>query len=367
MTTRPGLADSLLALLREEPGAILALNDCPIEAVEEAAVREGVVALVAARVSAQRDGARLAAALGTHARREVLRDVVRQRELQTLLEAFVAAAVPVLVFKGEHLAHLCYDRPDLRPRLDTDLLVRPQHRADAAHVLASCGYDLVPQLEADLISYQATYVKRPELGQAPAIDLHWRVSNPHEFGDVVTVDELFASAVPIAALGPHALAPGLPEALLLSIVHPVAHHAGGDRLVWDYDTARLLARMTERDWPAFLRLGMGKRISRLLDSRLDRASRMFGVDIPDHVRATLRAHSREDGRLHVSGGRTRAGELVASLRSLPRWADRMSLLRQHILPPRDYIRRVYAPASRAPIALLYFRRAVGGAFRYWRR
>ena len=370
MTTEAGLAEPLLALLRGEPNALVALDGTPMEVIEEAASREGIAPLIAelaARVSGQSAGARLADALGGHARRESLKDIVRQHHLRILLDAFGAAAIPMIVFKGEHLAHLCYDRSDLRPRLDTDVLVRPQDRSRAASLLAACGYHPVPQLEASLISYQTTYVKGSAAAEAPVLDVHWRVHNPQEFGDVLSVDELFENSTPIPALGPHARGPRLFHALVLSLLHPIAHHAGRDRLLWDFDSAQLISRMSHPEWADFLRLAKARRISGLLEVRLDRVRRMFELCLPDEVTATLREQGRDDGSRRQSHGRSRAGVIFASLRSLPRWTDRTTMLRQHVLPPRDYMRHVYAPDSRVPIAVLYVRRALAGAFRYWRR
>src|SRR5262245_40825590 len=63
-------------------------------------------------------------ALTDAARGEAAVDVVRRQELGRLLDAFARAGIPVVVLKGAALACSTYPEPWLRPREDTDLLVR---------------------------------------------------------------------------------------------------------------------------------------------------------------------------------------------------------------------------------------------------
>jgi len=308
----------------------------------------------------------LAAAVAPYARAEAARDVVRSRSFRQVLDALAAASVPAIVFKGEHLAHACYERPDLRPRTDSDVLVRHGDRQKAAHALETCGYRRVAQLEADLISYQATFVRAGEENGGMAIDLHWRLSNPQEFGDLLSSEDLFAAAVPLPALGATARVPSTVHALLIALVHRVAHHAGHTRLIWDWDLMCLAKRMNADEWNDLIRMAHRHRLGSVFAAELARAMLVSPGAVPswvcDRLRETARLTRGPDRREH----QTRIGELLASLRALPGWRERASLARQHLLPPRRYMRDVYAPSSHAPLPILYVRRAIAGAWKYCR-
>jgi hypothetical protein len=56
--------------------------------------------------------------------------------------------------------------------------------------------------------------------------------------------------------------------------------------------------------------------------------------------------------------------LMADLRALGSWTHRWQLVKEHVFPPAQYMRDVYAPSSRAPLSFLYARRALVGA-RKW--
>ena len=66
----------------------------------------------------------------------------------------------------------------------------------------------------------------------------------------------------------------------------------------------------------------------------------------------------------LHGERAQLATLASDLRALPSWRDRGVLIYEHLFPPRSYMRGVYAPASRAPLPVLYLRRVVRGAWRW---
>jgi hypothetical protein len=74
-------------------------------------------------------------------RAEAALEIVRHQDLSVLLRAFDRAGVPLLLFKGAALAYSRYPRPWLRPREDTDILVRPADRRRAEDLIAAAGYN----------------------------------------------------------------------------------------------------------------------------------------------------------------------------------------------------------------------------------
>ncbi len=87
-----------------------------------------------------------------------------------------------------------------------------------------------------------------ESGASHTLDIHWRIAVPKVFAERLTYDDLRRDAVAVPRLGPHALAPSLPLALVVSCLHRTAHHGTSTRLLWLYDIHLLAAALSERDW-----------------------------------------------------------------------------------------------------------------------
>jgi hypothetical protein len=309
-----------------------------------------------------------ASELAAMSRRAAAVDAIRQSELAGALAALRSHGVPVLVFKGAALAHTVYARPDLRPRMDSDLLVPGQHRASAHAALLARDYERVPQFTGDLVAYQAPYVIRRAGGIAHIIDLHWRVANPQQFGAVLDEADLFAGAIDVPALGAGARGPGPVHALLLACVHPVAHHGGAARLIWSFDVHLLASRLTAGEWDRFTALAVDRRVARVAAHGLAGAVEAFGTPVPARVTERLAgAASGEATAKYLAPARRHIQTIWGDFRTLSTWRDRWQLVQQHAFPPRDYMRRVYAPASGQPLPILYARRMYRGALKWLAR
>jgi hypothetical protein len=331
------------------------------------AEREGVAPLLADRL---RQAGEIDAdhALARAAVRASAVDLVREAELRGALAALGARGVPCLVFKGAHLAHAVYPRPDLRPRLDSDLLVPDDRRADADAALVAHGYECVPQFTGALIAYQAPYVIGRHGRIAHVIDLHWRLANPQQFGAVLSATELFDEAEAAPGLGDPARAPGGVHALVIACVHPVAHHRSVGLLIWSYDIHLLAARMSDAAWDRLIGLALERGVARVCAHSLRRALDLFGSAVPADVIARLEERAApEPTARFLARDRRHIQTVWGDLRTLTSWRDRWHLVRQHAFPPSAYMREVYAPASHRPLMMLYARRMVRGAKRWLAR
>jgi Uncharacterised nucleotidyltransferase len=334
-----------------------------------AASYHGVLPLVAEALRDRQDvDADLRQRLQTKATRLAALDLVRESELCALLEAWRAAGVRNLLIKGAHLACSIYARSDLRPRLDTDVLVPASARADAEAVLLRLGYDAPQHVGGDLVSHQAQYVKRQGSAAVHAVDLHWKVANPQLFADALGFDELWLARTPLPRL--HAAADGLSHthALALACVHRVAHHYDSPCLIWLYDIHLLAATMSADGWSAFISLAQSRDISRISRQGLVLTANTFGTSIPEGVLNRLQHAGDLAGEdataAYLHRTRRPVENLMADMRALPSWSKRIRLVREHLFPSPRYMREVYAPASRAPLPLLYTRRVLHGA-RKW--
>lgn len=365
------MIDLLAAVLRGEPSAIATLGLVPAEQAMDAALKHGVLPLVAERLAAE---GQPACALGELFRRQArihaAADLVREDALRQIVVALRIASVPALVVKGAHLAYAVYPRPDLRPRLDSDFLVRPRDRPPAVAALLDAGYVAVPQAEGSLVSYQSSFSLRRDGAVVHIVDLHWRLANPQAFGDVLTFDDLDRAGEALPALA-NARVPSPLHAMLLAAIHQVAHHPDDDHLIWSCDLDRLARRLDDAAWRRVVSEAEDRRVGAVLARGLDHAASRLGTPVPDWVvsapalrsvaaRSTPTAAFLEPGRRHVQ-------TVAQDLRLLPTWSARSRLIWQHLFPAPSYMRTVYAPTSRSPLPVLYVRRAWRGAWRWMMR
>ena len=309
-------------------------------------------------------------ALRAEAWRQAVIDVRREAELRRLLAALADAGARALLMKGAHLAYTHYERPDLRPRIDTDIMIARDDREMVFNVLDRLGYTGTGHVAGTLVMYQACYVKGPSEAPVQVLDVHWKVANPQVFADLISYEELRAAAVPIPSLGPGAWGLGTIHALLIACVHRVAHHRDADRLIWLNDIQLLASRLSAAEWIAFDALSEARGVRQVCARSLDRTTAVFGDAWP--LRPREQSHTRlmpeESATAAFLKPNRRYVEVVlGDLRALPSWRDRVRLLGQHVFPPAVYMRHRYAPTSSAPLPVLYLRRALHGAWKWLAR
>jgi hypothetical protein len=88
--------------------------------------------------------------------------------------------------------------------------------------------------------------------------------------------------------------------------------------------------------------------------------------LADLQRVAERAE-REASAAYLSPARRPVHDIVDDLRALPTWSARCRLVSERLFPSRHFMREVYAPASRVPLAGLYVWRALQGARRSFSR
>jgi hypothetical protein len=293
-------------------------------------------------------------------------DLAAEAELRRVLAALTRAGIQTLVIKGSHLAYTHYARPDLRARTDTDLLIARDQRERADHVLQhECGYRVHVKPSGDFTATQALYARTRVDGASHLIDLHWRLASPQLFAHVLSFGELEAASVPLAVLAPSARVPSAVHALVIACTHQVAHHHDeAEQFKWLYDVHLVASRFTNEEWDAFAALIVDRQVSAICVHGLERAHYWFHTEVPARVRqATLRPTATEATAAYLDAP-SQAAAVLDDLRALPSWRDRLQLLREHLLPSADYMRRMYAPESAWPLPALYIIRVARGARRW---
>jgi hypothetical protein len=302
-------------------------------------------------------------------RRAVAAEAVKHAELTRVLRGFAAAHVRPLLLKGAHLAYTFYQSPSLRPRIDTDLLVRPADRRRAHQVLLHLGYQPHTHFDGDLVTHQFSYERRNRYGWLELIDLHWKVANPQVFAGALSTEELAREAVRIPGFEVEAFGPSTSHALALACMHRVAHHDNSDRLIWLYDIHLLTTQLGPAGLDAFVSLAASRQLSSVCAAGIARAQETFGTPLPERSLARLRAGARrtEPTAAFLRPGLTPLDILRSDLRQLGSWSARLRLIREHLFPPVAYMRKAYGLRTPALVPLAFAYRIALGASRWLRR
>jgi hypothetical protein len=294
-------------------------------------------------------------------RRQLALAAVREGELRRLLAALADAGADVLLIKGAHLAYTVYSDPALRPRNDTDVLVRPGHERAASHALERLGYERQPAITGAAVQGQ-TIFEHPAV-PGTVLDVHWRLAAPIVAADLFDFSQLWRRADCLPQLGPAARAPHRLDAIAIAAVHLVAHHPNELGLLWLHDLHLLVSALDDADVDAMIAEARSRRISTIVATALRRAEARFPS--PQGT-AILDAIEEDDSEPSAAllDPRTPSETALMDLRALAGWRARTSYLAGHLFPPSDYMRRRYAPNSRAPLSWLYATRILSGA-RKW--
>jgi hypothetical protein len=280
----------------------------------------------------------------------------------------MAEGIQPILLKGTALAYGLYDSPSLRPRLDTDLLIRPADVGGARRVMAHNGYGAPNFCDGDLVFCQFPVKKTDRVGLTHTFDFHWKISTQSVFADLLTYDEIAAEATDLPALGRHARAASFVHALLLACIHPVMHHRNADSPIWIYDVHLLASRLSPTAFNRFAQLAIGKKVAAICDRQLAAARRSFGTRVPNEVSAQLAmVPGHELSAAYLERGRRWNDDFVSNIRGLNGWSDRIKLLRQVAFPGRAYMLKAYdiRPSSlnAALLPVLYLHRLAFGGWK----
>jgi hypothetical protein len=367
------MAARLAALLRgtaSQGAAVADVNDHLIDA----AIEHGVAPLLhqALRVprapgaagAVDRLPEAIADRLGRLAREALLIEAIREEDLVALIQAFAAAGIRPLLFKGAALGQSHYPAPWLRPRGDSDLIVRAEQAGDAGRILEQRGFERLPRPLGAQVTQQARYEGRRSSIDL-AYDVHWRIADPHAFAHVLPHDELERDAVSDLPCGARRI--GTVHALLVACIHRVAHHYDTDQLILLYDIDLLVRSLADDDWRRFVALAEANGVRAVCLRGLALAVEAFGSPVPEPVLAGLSADGRlEPSARYVKGPLRRIDMLRSDLGHLTTWRERAQLVAGHLFPGREYMAGRSGAGGGEWLPLAHFRRISQGARRWFR-
>lgn len=296
------------------------------------------------------------AALKAATRRQASRDILHAEELGRILPAARAAGIDLLLLKGTPLGYLRYPASHTRTKLDTDLFVRADNYRPFLKMLEDMGYRKQLSATGNLVSRQATYIKGGIL-----FDVHREISNSALFADALTFEELWASRVPVPALGEAAFAPDATGMLLHACFH-LALHAGYEfRLMWVCDIHRLVEGLDETAFERFLTRAREKGIFRLCARSIRLAQAWFDTGFPEEILGNAEKNvGPERTEAILTPDLNRRRRFWIENRGLP-WTALAVMAWEMAVPAPAYMKLRYGRSKTASLPGLYLARWVEAA------
>ena len=315
------IAEKLLcAMIRGDVTSWPPLGDVDVEQLLAAALRHNIHLILFAALkrssSWDRWPYRLRSALEKTWVAACALDMLRERELQRVLVRLDKSGLRPILLKGVPLAYTLYKSSALRPRSDTDLLIRDSDVKPLSRILIELGYTGQDAVPDQLTSYQCQY-RLEKADEVHALDVHWKINNAQLFAHTLTFDEISAEAMNIPSLAPCTLGLSHKHALLLACIHRFGHaHApfytdagtayAGDNLRWIYDIHLICSALTPMQWCEFAELAAARGMATFCLDGLNAAREAFKTRIPPDVVTALEvaAVSEIGGRQAAEGIRS---------------------------------------------------------------
>lgn len=283
------------------------------------------------------------------------------------LTALHDRGVKPLILKGGALAYTIYPEPELRPRMDTDLLVAEDDFAAVRDAFLAAGFDETTTSGDTLGVRQRMFHRFDPSGFLSSFDVHLDITNNATTASALRYDELLARATPLPAISEFALGLSTIDALLYACIHRVVHHHATDRLIWLYDVRLLRDRLSEDEVRELWQRAAERRVVAICRDTLAAAQQWFGGAGDDAETYLNRIDHDEPSRAFLDRDRTRAAQLAGDLAALPGFRARLTRMRQLAFPPRSYMADAFGEHGRAMLPLLYLWRGVRGVLRLFRK
>lgn len=284
------------ARVRIEPGdaeriAMLAAGEVDWDYLVRIAIEHGVAPLLyrsLLQCCPNRMPADAYTRLQHHCRAGSFLNLVRTRELLSILDLFQRHGIHAIPIKGPFLATVAYGDLSLRDFSDLDLLVDRPDVQQAEKLLTEEGFTPDPKPEG--WRRLTVFLAEHHLGfnqeaKKLRVELHWAVT-PLAFRYPVHFQELTAERMPVECGSQTVDQLSLEELLILLCVHGSKHR--WLMLKWICDIAELVRSHPELQWDVVRQRADARGVRRMVLLGLYLAEQVLGAALPEPVRAQIR-------------------------------------------------------------------------------
>jgi len=287
------------------------------------------------------------------------------RELDSILRAFAAEGVPVLLLKGAAFVDALYQNPGVRPMVDLDLLVPRDQVERAERALQDVGFGMSTSDPWPGFSWRyrnsAAYGRPIAPEPSFYVGLHIR---PYDIGyyERTPVADWFDRAVPVLRDGFAARMPAPEDHLVYLCGHQALHHLYGSSLLRLLDMALLIQGAAGGlDWDAVVRRTAAWRLVLPVRRTLAEIASIWPGLVPEAATAAVSQLTPTPGERRVQEWvlrhRTPTADTLLAVATMPGLGRRARFLFEAAFPNPEYMRRRYCPGRPGLWPLAYLQRA----------
>lgn len=384
-TTDRLLARAVRAALHGEP---LPAWECPQNHTTDALAQiflaraefHGVVVILADALRDSEQSSRgwadwpqpVTASLRDAARRAALTEQIEVTAIRRLIDGLDESGIALVLLKGMALAYLAYPSATMRPRGDTDMLIRATDLGATREHLASSGWQRVSSPHTRQL--QESWRFECALGIVAELDLHWQPSERPVLQKLLREEDFWQGRTAMPRLSPHASAPDALRLLVHGAVNQLWHQVRGvhvagsrvvdsQRLIWSVDHHFITAGFGEAQWGELIAFCQECDAGAIVAAALTQAQRDIGLALPDGLLTALKPASGRSATYEYITGFDEMANALDDLRAARGLADKAKILRHIALVPRDQLEQRYPQSRHWPTSLLHLRRLAGAAAR----
>jgi len=212
-------------------------------------------------------------------------------KLGQILQRMHAAAIPVIVLKGAHLAELVYEDIAMRPMGDVDLMVQKKDLERSYALIEEMGYQAQRRFRLERMVKEHHHLPPLLSNNGPVVEVHWNIAYPgHTLK--VDLDGLWQRAQEAQIEGAPARVLSAEDLLVHLCLHLFQDHlaAGLKRL---YDIGQTVEAYPSIDWDRIMAIThqWGGEHGGYMALRL--AVDLLGAHVPPAVLSRFRLDERE--------------------------------------------------------------------------
>lgn len=280
-------------------------------------------------------------------------EMLRETEFTKTMEYLsLQLESPPIVFKGQALAYDLYEQPWLRPRSDTDVLIKIEHLAELKKVMLGMEYKEIPTVNESLITYQIS-MRKKLTNHSYVWDIHWHFSNRTAYQSILNYSSLIQNTRHIFINKHGFLAPNKVHDLLIACLHLIGHHLEKIRLIWLYDIYLLLEALTDVEKEEFIEFAIEHEEVAIAWQTI-----MIYLDkyLPD---ARTEKFKQKLSQMDIDQlkNRTYLNRFMKDAQGLTK-KDKIRYFRQHIFPSKNYMMERFRLRHHWQLPVWYFIRII---------
>ncbi len=268
------------------------------------------------------------------------------RTFATMAARFNEAEIPFLLLKGAALNLSTYDRPELRPMTDIDILVRPADVPAADQLLMSAGCHAGRPLVRRDFFPRYYYEQEYQIPGPPRcrLELHAHLFRPLRYMQTVPVEGMWDDPIRAKLDGVDVLLPSNENMVIHLAAHSTIH--GNVRLLWLYDIFRFVRTHAERiDWRNVQEKATAWSLSPAVYSALSQTADLFDdVKLRDRVAGFSRDTTWRDRLVLAQAPRDSAhplAHIAVNVLTAPGVRFRLGYLWATMFPDREHMGGLY--------------------------